>query len=332
MSTIIQQGRFTSTGGATTLKLRSDVDWFRCWNLTIADAAQTTAVGVEYYWQRGFAADRGLEYKKSNAANAANLTDYVATGGFTLVTNTNQAPTAAVAIAGASNATSPSITTASTAGLSNGDIVELSSVTGAPNIAGFEFQIDTLVANTSFDMMAVLANAPGAAGTAGFWRKVPYNPIFYPRRRYITNVTQAAQPTVTTSVDYEFSVGDYVSFRVASEFGMSELNNMVGRVVSIPTPNTFTVDIDTTGFTAFVWPAAAAVPFTYPQVIPFGVDTAASITAGGSSLALAVRNDAYIGLQLAAGADSPAGALNDVIYWQAGKSFLVDNDGLLVVT
>jgi hypothetical protein len=52
-NTIIQQGRFTSTGAAKTLQIRSDIDWMKIYNVTVAAGAQTTAVGVEYYWQKG---------------------------------------------------------------------------------------------------------------------------------------------------------------------------------------------------------------------------------------------------------------------------------------
>ena len=51
--TIIQQGTFVGTGGVINLPIRSDVDWIRVYNYTVAGANQTVPVGVEYYWQRG---------------------------------------------------------------------------------------------------------------------------------------------------------------------------------------------------------------------------------------------------------------------------------------
>ncbi len=39
----------------------------------------------------------------------------------------------------------------------------------------------------------------------------------------------------------------------------------------------------------------------------------------------ATTNVSYIGMTLAAGTSSPAGAASDVVYWTAGKSFSVDN-------
>ncbi len=72
-NTIIQQGRFTSNGSNQTIQIRSDLDWMKVYNYTVASNNQTTAVGVEYYWQRGMAAGTGIEYKKSNAAAAASV-------------------------------------------------------------------------------------------------------------------------------------------------------------------------------------------------------------------------------------------------------------------
>ena len=136
-NTIIMQGRFTqaATAVAKTIVLRSDVDWMRVYNLTIADADQTTAVGVEYYWQRGFADDRGLEYKKSSAANAANLTDYMASGGFTLV-DTSASPNGALnaTVTAISNAAIPVVSNSGTNGLVAGNVVRIINVAGSQQL------------------------------------------------------------------------------------------------------------------------------------------------------------------------------------------------------
>ena len=118
-STIIQQGRFTSDGTAKTLDIRSDIDWMEIYNSTVADDdTQTTAVGVQYYWQRGMATDSGIEYKKSNAANAAQLTTLLASGGFTLLDTSSQVP-------GTLNATITAISNAAVPVVSNSGMVYL---------------------------------------------------------------------------------------------------------------------------------------------------------------------------------------------------------------
>ena len=182
--TILQQGNFTQAATAVPviIQLRADVDWMRVLNLTIADANQTTAVGVEYYWQRGMAVDRGIEYLKSSAANAANLTDYMASGGFTLIDSSLQAPGALNAtITAMSNAAIPVASNSGTNGLVAGDVVRILNVASAQQLGGYDFTVgyNTLTTGTfSLDYMAQIVT-----GTTGSWRKISFDPIFYPRRR-----------------------------------------------------------------------------------------------------------------------------------------------------
>jgi hypothetical protein len=331
-NTIIQQGRFTSDGNAKILQVRSDIDWMHVRNLTIADANQTSAVGVEYFWQRGFAADRGIEYLKSNAANAANLTDYLASGGFTLQDSSAQTVGAASAITGASDVVRPIISAADTGTLVAGDIVRLSSVTGAEGLDGIDFAIDTVNVNTNFRLAGAMANSQGAAGTAGNYRKINFDPLFYPAYRYILNISQAASAVVTLSVPSQYKVGSKVRFVVPSSiYGMTEMDNLLGTVTAVDNTlatQTITVDIDSSAFTAFAFPTAAqstANVLSKAMVVPVGMDTAQAIASSVDQLGDATLNQGYLGMRLAAGANSPAGQNNDVVYWVAGKSFSVDN-------
>lgn len=330
-NTIIQQGRFTSDGAAKTLQIRSDVDWFKIYNTTIAAGAQTTAVGVEYYWQRGFPAGAMWEYKKSNAANAADLSVYATSGGFTLVDSTvvtlgalNNGSTAVSAV---SSAAIPVATVGSTAGMAAGNIVRMYNVTGAQQLGGFDFTVgyNTFSATTfSLDYMSQIV-----AGTTGSFRVVPFDPIYYPRRRYITKITKAASAVVTMSVTHGYKVGQLVRFVVPAEFGMIEMDGLQGTITAINTTttsgNTITVNIDSSAFTTFAWPLTAVNPFTAAEVVPMGEDTAAALNAGVDTLTDATINTGYIGISFPAGANSPGGATNDVLYWVAGKSFSVDN-------
>lgn len=323
--TIIQQGRFTADGNAKVLSIRSDIDWMRILNYTVADNdSQTTAVGVEYYWQRGMAADTGIEYKKSNAANAAQLTTALASGGFTLVNSTDNPVGNSVAVTSTSNATQPVVSTGDTSGLVAGDIVRLAAITSAANLSGIDFQITTIVANTSFTLAATLANAPGA-GTTGFYRKIKYNPIYYPRRRFLANVTKASSAVVTTTVAHGYTVGQLVRFHVSTPYDMLELDGLQGTITAVSSL-TFTVDIDSSAFTTFAFPVNADSPFSPAHVVPVGEDTGAALSNSVDILGDATVNQGYLGMILAGGTNSPAGSSNDVIYWVAGKSFSVSNE------
>ncbi len=327
-NTILQQGRFTSTGASVTLQLRADVDWMAVYNVTQAAASQTTAVGVKYYWQRGFAtAGKWVTYK-SNAANAANLESYVTSAGFTLVDSSVQTPGVLNAtITALSNASIPVVSNSGTNGLAAGDVVRLFNVASAQQVGGFDFTVgyNTLTTGTfSLDYMSQVVT-----GTTGSWRKINFDPIFYPRRRYITKITQAASAVVTLSVTHGYKVGQEIRMVVPAAYGMVEMNGLQATITAINTTttsgNTITINIDSSAFTAFAWPLSADVPFTAAEVVPMGEDTAQALSSAVDILSDATLNTGYIGMILQGGASCPAGAASDVVYWVAGKSFSVDN-------
>lgn len=323
-NTIIQQGSFTSTGASVTIPVRSDIDWMAVYNITQAAASQTTPVGVKYYWQRGFASGAKWTTFKSNAANASNLDQYITSNGFTLIDSSLQAPGVLNAtITAISNAAIPVVSNSGTNGLVAGDIVRIINVTSAQQLGGMDFTVgyNTLTSGTfSLDYMAQIV-----AGTTGSWRKIPFNPIFYPRRRSITAITQASQAVVTLSVTHGYSAGQKVRLIVPAAFGMVEMNGLQATIVSVNTTttsgNTITLDVDSSAFTAFSFPLSAATPFSPAEVVPMGEDSAEALLLGVNTLADATENQSLIGMRLTGGASCPAGAASDVIYWVAGKSF-----------
>ena len=66
---------------------------------------------------------------------------------------------------------------------------------------------------------------------------------------YIRNITQASSAVVTTHQDHEFEDGDFVYFDLIQS-GMTEINEMEG-TVTVLTDTTFSVNINTTSFTAY---------------------------------------------------------------------------------
>ena len=328
-NTIIQQGRFTSDGTAKFLELRSDVDWMMVYNATAAAAAQTTARGVKYYWQRGFADGSKWSSLKSNAANAANLETLITTNGFSLIDSTvNPVGVLKTTVTAVSAAATPLTSNSGSNGLSAGDVVRFINVTGAQQLGGFDFTVghNTLTAITfTLDYMSQII-----AGTTGSWRKVRFDPIFYPRRRFITKISLANSAVVTMSVTHGYKVGQKIRFVVPASYGMVEMDGLSGTITAIDTTattgNTVTVDINSSAFTAFAWPLTAAVPFTAAEVIPIGQDLAQSIASGVDGSSGATVNTGYIGMKLDGGLNNPGGAFNEVMYWVAGKSFSVDNN------
>lgn len=328
------QGRFTSTGAAQILQLPSSCDWMWVYNQTQQYAAGA-GQGVEFYWQRGMTQGRGTIYTKTAVTSALAVAQIAANAGFYLVDSSVNIPSASVALTGIDNSNPPVVFTGSTALLNNLDVVRIYSTVGALQLQGLDFTIDNIVANTSFELayMAAIANANPGAGT---WRRIPFDPLYYPRRRLITKISQATQAIVTLSVTHGYTVGQEIRFVIptvtALAFGMTELNEVQATIVAVGqadadgVTNTITVDVDTTGFTAFAFPLTADGAFTPAQIVPVGENTAEALSANVNILGDARVNTGFLGMQLQAGAASPAGVANDVIYWVAGNSFSVDNN------
>ncbi len=324
-NTIIQQGYFTSAGEAVTINLRNGVDWIRVYNTTVMGAAQIAAVGAEYYWQSGMGNGECIEYKKSDAANAANLITFNATGGFTFFdSSVNITGPLHTDVTAVSAAATPVVTATAANGLSAGDIVRLTSITGATQLGGIDFTVGhtaAITANTfPLDYMPQIV-----AGTTGNWQRIDVVSAFYPKRRTITKAVSAGATTViTTSVTHGFTVGQQLRITIPKACGM-EVAATQCTVIAVNTAvavNTFTVDLDTSTQPAFAFPLTGFA-FTPAQAVPVGENTAAALNAGVNILEDATVDYGSIGVTLAAGANSPAGLTGNVIFWMAGTSFSV---------
>lgn len=93
--------------------------------------------------------------------------------------------------------------------------------------------------------------------------------VLYPTLMYINAITNAQNAVVTFTADSDFTDGEYVSFRVTRDFGMYEINQKRGKVLS-HTSNTITVDIDTINFTAFTYANLNDPGTTPPTCVPAG--------------------------------------------------------------
>jgi len=323
-NTIIQQGYFTSTGVPKTIILRSDIDWMHTYNLTTI-AGTTQWDSTEHIWQREMIAGDSIIYYHGAATNVMNSVGSIT--GFNGVANrpafypidsSGLLTVAPIAVTAGTNATQPVYSTATTVPLQTGAIVRVYG--GAhTNINGLDFSVDTIVAATSFRLANALATAPGVINGAGFWRYIAPDlmtyKLFTPGKRVVANITAANPAVVTTLVDHGYSSGDIVRMMVPAGCGMTQMNGLLG-TVTVVTAATFSLNIDSTAFTAFNFPLPAAVPFTPAEVVPVGETTA--------SLLDPVRNQGYIGIvlgSLGAVSGTPTGVNGDVIKWIAGKSF-----------
>lgn len=316
-NTIDLQGTFISENNITIIQLRSDVDWMCVYNLTAAEGA-TLGDGIEYYWQRGMTNGAGIYWYHPAADQTVAVNAITVGNGFYYVDTTEEGLGAAnTTITAISTATPPLVSLGSTTGLVNGDVVRLYGITGARQFAGIDFEIGNLVVDTQFEL--TYAPTLGVAGTTASLREIFYKPSIpgtaaTPRPRYITAITQAASAVITLSVTHGYEVGSVMRMDVPVAYGMRKMNGLSVTITAVDrVNNTVTVNVDSTGFTAFVFPTAAARRFTPARIIPYGT------TQTDSSDAL--KDSEYISMYLMPGVDGPAGDTGDEIYWTAGKSF-----------
>lgn len=313
---LIARGVFTSDGSNKDIPLRSDFDIFRTVNYTQCATTQSTGRSIRHEWHRGMADGYSLMQSKQNSSNAVDQ-EVATSGGFLRIDQSVQTLGPAVAISGITAASPAVMTTSSAHGLVVGDRVRVYGTTGMLQIAGYDFTVTAVGSSTTATFGYLDASGFAAAATAGYMRKVPNNPIFFPNNLLVTAVTAADPMVATFSVTHELTVGEKVRFHVPVAYGMSEADQLLAEVTAVNTStNTATFgNVSSAAFTAFAFPTSATASA--------GVTPAhARVFADNPSLtnAGAVQNQAQILMRLYAGADGPAGSSSDVIYWEALKS------------
>lgn len=326
--TIITGGSFTSDGTGKKLNMPSSPDYFECFNVT--QAAQTNPNKVIKSWWYGSkfgagasAADTGFKIVKTTA----DLTSAYASGGFTYVSSVPVIEAQSANAITAITAANPAVVT-QTQTYSEGDILQFYGTTGMLQIAGMNFQISS-VSGSGYTLLGLQASGFAAPGTAGYTRRISKYAAVDPQFLFVTKVTKASNAVVTCSVDPSlyYVAGMKVRFSVPYSFGMTELDGLTGRIVSLDSSAyTMTVDIDSTAFTTFAFPASSSSPTAplFATLAPAGVktffDTDANVQYGYDFQFQPFKTGQFAPyLYLTAGAQAPAGAADDVINWMAYK-------------
>lgn len=326
--TILTGGSFTSTGAGVKVNLPSSADYMEVVNLTKTAAANPNAVILSKWFGPKFgvgasAADGGIRTVKTTA----DLTGAYTSGGFTYVTAAPVVEAQAANAITAITAASPAVVT-QTNTYSDGDILQLYNTTGMLQIAGMNFQISSS-SGSGYTLLGLRGAGFAAAGTAGYTRRISKYAAVEPQFLYVTEITQASQAVVRTSVDptLHYVVGMKVRFSVPGTFGMTQMNGLTGKIVAVSAANyTITVDINSSAFTAFAFPASTLSPTAalFATVAPAGASTqydpVTNVQTGYNFQYQPFRSGEFTPyMYLAGGAQSPAGASADVIDWVAYK-------------
>jgi len=392
--TILGQGTFTANsanlanpnpGNAevgqanpTIIQIPSNADWVRVLNFTqfgtegssgsYFNGVANAYAGVEFYWQRGMAAGTAIAKYYGNG-NQGLYGDTLLAGGFTLYDPSGQSVGAQpflgtpVAVSAVTNATRPAVTHTADTTVVVGSIVRLYG-TAQTDVNGVDMVVGTITDSTHFTLLTAtntLATAPGAIGGAGFYSLVNFDPLYYPRRRFVVNITQATNAQVSTSVPHQYVAGQAVRFTIPAVSGMVQLNPgatnnyMYSTVLTVVDAYNFTIDTNTSAYTAFTWPTIAQQPSSFPIVEPIGENSASALlstqaqtpvdaqgnlinNANVGFLSDSTINTGYLGMILGAGGNGkvlttpilgPSGSISwsagnaptgDTMYWLAGKS------------
>jgi len=332
--TIVSQGTFVQPATAInmTIPLPSGADYFVTTNVTQMPLAPATGVVIRGEWYGGgiTAVNDGIRWKKTNSTNALLIDTFAtatASNGFTYVTTQPQ-PEAAV-VGTAITAANPAVVTMTNT-YSEGDVVQLYGTTGMLQIAGMAFTISS-VSGSGFTLLGLDASGFAAPATAVTARRISKMMPVEPRFLYVTGITKATQGVVTVSEKHNYVVGQKVEFTIPGSLGMVQLNNYylpqnVPPVITAVTDYTFTINVNTTSFTTFAFPASTASPTAqlFATVTSAGqsaqFNPITNVQTGYNTQYVPYHSGNFIPfMYLPAGAQSPGGAANDRIVWQAYK-------------
>lgn len=331
--TIIVRGNFTqpATAVSKTIVFRPGVNWIDVVNYTSNES---------FYFQT----DMPTGKKISAAGNMTNLL----VGDFEVIDYSNPA----IFITGPEPTTSssdfPNPVVATAASIAIGDVVRVVSRAGGAAQFGV-YGVDCFVGNVNAGVSCTLLNAdnvfaaaPGIAGGTGNIYKINISSRFYPANRIVTKMSQAGGViTVGTSAPHGMTVGQQVRFKLPSTVNAGYValldsnssNNFATFTVASVITNAngaqfpsvaFTLTANGAGLAANMgYPSSAQVAAgsQLPEMIPFGQDTAYSVSQNVNILADATVNQGFVGIKLKGGANLPAGDANEVVFWKVGACF-----------
>jgi len=351
-NTLIQQGYFNvgATLAQRIIPVRAGFDWVKVVNYTEYGATSANA-GIEFFWQTGMPQGSAIVKYHNSSTTMLSALFTLNQGGIYYQDTSVQTPETVVTGTTIDHATG--IFTAASHGYATGDVVRVTgTTTGMYQVQGIDFTITRLGANT-FSLTNLLTTPAAFVNATAFSvRRIPFNPIYYPRRRVITAVQAGTvlttQTLVTMSVTHGYTVGQEVRVNIPSVWGISGLYGVLGVIRAIGEAdsngytNTITLDIPTSSWSGtFAWPVSTLMPFTYAEIVPVGENVDATIhgaTAAGvdtgplnpNLLDDATRNTAAINLVLGTGngtisgpAGKTAGSPGDLVFWMAGKNYLI---------
>lgn len=236
---------------------------------------------------------------------------------------------ASVAISSFTPGTTTAFVTGTAHGFQIGDTVRIGNMTSAPQLGGLSMTVTAVGSSTTFTTLLNSSNAVTSVGTVYKMGSayLPNKALYYPEFRAIAGFTLANPMVVTTLVQQNYQVGDVVRFQIPTVFTgglqsqLNSTNNGLPNEFTVVAVNnavgtqTVTLNVDSTSFTAFAWPAittSGSYPASLPEMIPqgegninsaqaFGVLPAPLPYANQDILGFATQNQAVSGILVGCG-------------------------------
>lgn len=342
------RGPLTSTGGIMAVNLPFEPQVVELINFTAATTPATAGVPFATW---DFDMGQGAAVTQVFNATPVLTTAALLSGGVSTfsagISLQFGAPVQVVSISKAS----PAVVVATGHGLSSGEVVIFeglfqSPTTGMPQICGMPFVVTvsdantfTIPWNTNQSNYTALSGSPSGATV----KQVLFPFLYAPGDAFITSLSLGTTTTVTTTAPHNLSLGSEVAFRIPKQWGTVQLNSlndprrpgspMYGFVMSVPTPTSVVVKLNSSNFTPFNTNVAiTSLPgLSFPQMVVVGdINSGGNQYVGGNLYPSPVVNGvstingpavlgAYVnntrsGFVLG---KSIVGALNDQLYWRA---------------
>jgi hypothetical protein len=263
----IMEGYFTVPASLRFfLNLPAIPDTIEMWNKTTWGTAPAGATAPQY--AIGFAEDPAGTYYDTTAvassSSAALSGGRGSTGGFSFVSAGTYAYGPSLTITAITQA-NPAVVTSAAHGLKTGDSVLITQTTGMLQIAGVVYTVTVIDVNTF--SINVDSSGFAAPATAGFAKRLLYPDLYIPEGTSITGVTTGVTTTIQTALVHSFVPGNEIFFVVSPPWGMTQLDSLgVLTNTGIPqqayvistTAQSITVNVNSTGYTAFAYPTSAS--------------------------------------------------------------------------
>ncbi len=324
---------------AVNVPLSDRPDWFFVEDRKNWGAQSTAANPVFAEWKYGMAQGAYLALGQPSGTTTT-VTLYASqgtSGGFTFIDASNP-PLFAGLVSTTINDSTFVVSMTNTGSIAVGDWVRVINPVGMLQIGGLVAQVTAVSVNSSITLGYVATgvaglNVSGNASSSTILKFIPDK--FYPKALRIINVTQATQAKVYFAQQNDFTPGELVDFTIPSSYGMTQLNFKTGQpqgaarvlvVTNTATESSITLDVDSTGFTPFLYPLTGSVlgtnsPATcYPAgsgVVPLNGSATVPASPPGTNLADAFdnRRQYYMNIGLSA-----VGIANADMTWFACKA------------